>query len=63
MANEKRLIDEYTLMDLAQSLKNRNMANEKRLIDANQLWMYAYNEIDRANKRHEGDSEFRKFTV
>ena len=38
------------------------MANEKRLIDANQLWMYAYNEIDRANKRHEGDPEFRKFT-
>ena len=37
MANEKRLIDEYTLMDLAQSLKNRNMANEKRLIDANAL--------------------------
>ena len=38
------------------------MATEKRLIDVNQLWRYAITELDRANKRHEGEPEFKAWS-
>ena len=38
------------------------MTNEKRLIDANRLWMYAWNELQKANKRHEGEPDFKAWS-
>ena len=38
------------------------MANEKRLIDADHLWRYARAELDKANKRHEGEPGFQAWS-
>ena len=38
------------------------MANEKRLIDANLMWRYAWNELQKANKRHENEPGFKAWS-
>ena len=38
------------------------MASEKRLIDANLMWRYAWNELQKANKRHEGEPDFKAWS-
>ena len=38
------------------------MDKGKRLIDANRLWRYAWNELQKANKRHEGEPDFKAWS-